>query len=193
MNAESPAEAVDRTKEQTKLSRDLLARLFLWQFLSIVFGLAVVLLNLRQEWVLWQQVLAFWMAKDLMTGAIGLIIPEIRGWAERVIWRNNRGLSAFWCAVHIHPWLVPAFFPALHDVRFAMWLHGGCVASAIVAHRLPDRFRGPCAAFLAGMTALLATQRGVPAGFGWMAFVYPANCILCWWLPARNAGRRDVS
>lgn len=164
----------------------VLLRIMLWQAVSIVFGLAVVWSTQRLEWVLWQKVLAFFIAKDLMAGAIGLVTPELRGWADRVIWRKNRGLSAFWCATHIHPWLIWAFFPCLHDFTFASRLYGMCLLSAVLLHRFPDRFRGQCAAFLAGMAALWATQNGVPDGFGWMAFLYPVKVILCWWLPVER-------
>lgn len=160
-----------------------MARAVFRQSLAIAFGIAVVLVNHPQEWVTWQKVVVFLLAWDLMMGAIGLITPEVRGWAERVIWRRSRGLSAFWCATHVHPWVVPLVFPALHDVRFALGLHGGCMISALLLHRMPNRYRGPLAILAAGLSATVAVQRGVPAGFGWMAFVYPAKCVLCWWLP----------
>lgn len=163
-----------------------LGRAIFRQSLAIAFGVAVVLTNHPQEWVRWQQVIVFLLAWDLMMGAIGLITPEVRSWAERVIWRRSRGLSAFWCATHVHPWMVPLVFPALHDFRFALGLHGGCVISALVLHRIPDTYRGPLAILAAGLTAALAVQRGVPAGFGWMAFIYPAKCILCWWMPGKD-------
>ena len=161
----------------------VLWRIVLWQGAAIAFGLAVVWSTQRLEWVLWQQILAFFIAKDLMAGAIGLVTPDLRAWAQRVIWRNNRGLSAFWCATHIHPLLVWVFFPCLHDFTFATRLYGMCLISALLLHRCPARFRGQCGATLAGLAALWATQNGVPDGFGWMAFLYPAKVILCWWLP----------
>ena len=167
----------------SKSEGDWRVRFLIWQGLSVLFGLAVVWQTLRLEWTEWQMVLVFLMAKELMTGAIGLITPSIRSWAERVIWRKNRGFSAFLCSLHIHPWLIPVLFPSLHDFTFALWMHGMVVFSAIVLHRFPMAYRGQCAAFLAGLTALLATSNGVPEGFIWMVYLYPAKLILCWWLP----------
>jgi len=161
--------------------------------LGIAFGVAVVLINHPQEWVPWQQGLVFLLAWNLMSGTIALMMPASRARVERTVWRGSRGFSAFLCSLQVHPWVVPLVFPALHDVRFALWLHGTCVIAAILLHRLPGRFRGPLAAFAAGLAVTAATQRGVPAGFGWMALVYPANCILCWWQPSAvpGGGRRD--
>ncbi|MBI1325848.1 hypothetical protein GC170_22025 [bacterium] len=184
MTIESEAKKTARFWDNGRLGRAIFR-----QSLAIAFGVAVVLTNHPQEWVTWQKVLVFLLAWDLMMGAIGLITPEVRSWAERFIWRRSRGLSAFWCATHVHPWIVPLAFPALHDFRFAFGLHGGCVISALVLHRMPGRYRGPLAMLAAGMTGIVATQRGVPAGFGWMAFIYPAKCVLCWWLPC---GRLEV-
>lgn len=171
--------------------RDWLYRLIAWQAVSIAFGLAVVWWTLRLEWRWWQMLLAYYMGKDMMSGATGLITPEIRAWAERVIWRRSRGISAFWCASHIHPWFIPIFFPSLHDLNFAIGMHGMCVLSAILLHRFPLRYRGQFAALLAGMAALLATRNGVPEGFEWMTFLYPAKVILCWWLPVECFQRRE--
>lgn len=161
-----------------------LGRAIFRQSAAIAFGVAVVAANHPREWVAWQQAVVFLMAWDLMSGTIALITPEVRLRVERTVWRGSRGFSAVLCGLHVHPWIVPLFFPALHDFRFALGLHGGCVASAALLHRLPAGPRAPLAAVAAGLAVLAATQRGVPEGFGWMALAYPANCILCWWLPA---------
>ena len=139
-------------------------RFLIWQGLSVVFGLAVVWQTLRLEWTNWQMLLVFVMAKELMAGTIGLMTPPIRRWTERVIWRKSSGFSAFLCSLHIHPWLIPVLFPSLHDFTFALWMHGMVVFSAIVLHRFPVAYRGQLAAFLAGLTALMASSNGGSRG-----------------------------
>lgn len=167
-------------------------RFLIWQGLSVLFGLAVVWQTLRLEWTNWQMVLAFVMAKELMGGTIGLMTPPIRSWTERVIWRKSPGFSAFLCSLHIHPWLIPVLFPSLHDFTFALWMHGMVVFSAIVLHRFPVAYRGQMGAFLAGLTALMASSNGAPEGFVWMVYLYPAKLILCRWIPVWGSSENTI-